>query len=755
MKTIMKIFAALYVIWVLFVSMVMPIGAESTLITNGGFESQNDSATEPIGWRAYGGWNRGYVYNCTDDPHAGNYCIMVTASDASQPFASSDIFDTVPGATYTVSVWVKSAGISSGAPAFKFEFYNRDSATGTRTGVGYGWRSEDFVVAQEGTWTRFERTFTTPENSNMTVVLLRLYGQGTVYFDDVFCELTSPSPMLYLETDNIFYYSDWTAGQATARPNTEVYDTPSDSSIKFTLKCGDDIIRETTVAASAQTVFPFNVSELASEKTAYTIEAELIDEDENVLETTSETIYRYDRPTCLNEDGVYITDGKPFVPVIGYHTDAKDFGYCAEAGINVVQSYTMNGVKVNSSNIPLLLSYLDEAEKHGIMVFVNLYSSTAAGSSKQRGKTIAAVNAVKDHPATFGYMIMDEPFSKANPNMYEDLKNSYIIIRNIDPDHPIYINEATVRGLRDSGSCCDILAVDPYPADESIMPEYVYDRVVLAKEAVDDRKPVYCLLQSFEYEGYLPDGNDIRHMIYQSLLAGADGIAYFDVTNSSQSIYQREDQWAGIKSFDKLEKDILFSHFIINDSDAGGEYEDEDLRWRFWSSGEDIYVMALNLSDEEQSVSITTGAENDSTVQIVNGAAFSQIDIENNILSINLDAQQAVLCRVLEKPALGFYNGSVLLENIESGNINTRFRFVADKNITATMMVALYETDGETQTFLKVFPVVTGSATKKQLLELENTIEVPYSETVSFVLKAFCWEDLNSMMPHTEAVVLK
>ena len=71
------------------------------------------------------------------------------------------------------------------------------------------------------------------------------------------------------------------------------------------------------------------------------------------------------------------------------------------------------------------------------------------------------------------------------------------------------------------------------------------------------------------------------------------------------------------------------------------------------------------------------------------------------------------------------------------------------------MMVALYETDGETQTFLKVFPAVTGSATKNQLLELENTIEVPYSETVSFVLKAFCWEDLNSMMPHTEAVVLK
>ena len=138
----MKIFAALYVIWVLFASMVMPIGAESTLITNGGFESQNDSATEPIEWRAYGGWNRGYVYNCTDDPHAGNYCIKVTASDASQPFASSDIFDTVPGATYTVSVWVKSAGISSGAPAFKFEFYNRDSATGTRTGVGYGWRSD-------------------------------------------------------------------------------------------------------------------------------------------------------------------------------------------------------------------------------------------------------------------------------------------------------------------------------------------------------------------------------------------------------------------------------------------------------------------------------------------------------------------------------------------------------------------------------------------------------------------------------------
>ena len=645
-----------------------PVEGNGNLIENGDFEVLDSVTNGPEQWKATGNWAQDAPVSVTTEaPFSGKNAIKIKTNEAKKnPFTSFLVKDVQPNTEYQISVWLKriltnDTSAVTGA-SIKYEFYSENEVNVAYGLPGSG--NSPYFKTPEGQWQQVAHQFITPEGCKAISIYLRLYGAGEIYWDDAECYMTAEPLKTTLETDNIFYYTDWDTGTAELTLNNAVYEKPEGAVIDFALKDGENIIEERKgVLAEDKTSFTFNVSSLAKKASPYTIEAVYKDAAGTILETTKETIYRYDRPTCLTEDGVYMKDGKPFMPIMGYHADSKDFAYCAEAGINLVQSWRVNDVKANSSNIPTLLEYLDEAEKHGIMVFINLYSSTAAGSSLQREKTIATVKAVKDHPATFGYMVMDEPFSKTDPNMYEDLKNAYIIIRNIDPDHPVFINEATTKeqNLKRSGQCCDILGHDPYPGGNRYpMPTHIADRIQLVKEATNYKKPVYAILQAYDYLGYEPTSNDMRHMAYQALLAGAEGIGYFDVTKSDtdKSIYER-DLYEGIVSFYETEFEDACKAFILGEYPVFAEQKTEEVWSRSWVKGQDIYTVILNRQTKDNVANIPLTSL-DGTIS-VGGYKAVAADISgapaiegNGTLTVNLAPDQVILYKVTPNETVDF-----------------------------------------------------------------------------------------------------
>ena len=177
------------------------------------------------------------------------------------------------------------------------------------------------------------------------------------------------------------------------------------------------------------------------------------------------------------------------------------------------------------------------------MVLVVLYVGGNAGSEVQIPYTKACVEAVKDHPAVFGYMVMDEPFGKYQPieEVYQMLKDAYKTIRDIDPDHVVWINENRPQQFWRSGNCSDILSHDPYPTTK---------------------------YSPYDYGNYMPTANDIRHMSYQALMAGNEGVGYFyvsDFKKTRQNIWERFDMYDGIICWKENEADDAYKAFVTGE----------------------------------------------------------------------------------------------------------------------------------------------------------------------------------------------
>ncbi len=522
----------------------------SNILENGDFSSLKNGDKQAERWETSGTWG---VESIVQKEADGEKNAVLLSGDGT-PYITQTV-KAAGGTKLTLSVRYKTNG-NTGTPVIKFVY--RDD--GGRTIREF---TTNIMPPTYGKWKRFTYDLTVDDGAAEISVLLRKYREPDVYYSTARLYVREKAPVLTISTDNneTFYYKDWESGTATAILNTD----PTGKTVVFYLRDGENRVERKSKAAAETVSFSFSPGAL-TEKKPYVLTAELQDSGGNILGTAEKTVYVYARPAALSEDGVFTAGAEKVRPVFGYHVYTEDLPDAKTAGINVVQG-------MGDYETGTIGTFLDTCwYTYGIRVLVPLYSGNMlpAGHTVNRERTEVIVNAYKNHPGVFGWMVQDEPFlhNRNNPEeVNRQLIDSYKLIRDLDDVHPVYMTADiySAEHYRDIGNACDIIAPDDYALGAGRELASVYGNMKAVDEAVRGRKPVYALLQTFAYAGGVqPTMNELGHMIYQSLLAGADAVGFYSFTETGWKFADTQ-LYTDLVRFNKEELPELYARLSRTD----------------------------------------------------------------------------------------------------------------------------------------------------------------------------------------------
>lgn len=647
-----------------------PMAAGATeLIPHGDFETVNPGGT-PQSWSSKNQeWDDCVQYTEEYFHGESGHSVKLSTKAADEPFVSYRVLGITPMSEHQVSVYLKSHAIGSEGFGYKLEYLDSEKKL-IRTEL-----SERFQYITGEHWVKFAVLFTAPENCDSVRITFRLFTTGTVYLDDASCYQTEAPYYLRLSTDQVFYYSDTDVISASAHANLYTYPALAEEAVTFRLCYNGAAVGEpkTVPLASGTAQCTFPVSDLAVEKTEYTIEATLADNTETA------SVYRYPRPSALSKDGTYQKDGAPFHPVFAYHVETEDYEKVKEAGINVVQGSCTQKT-------------LDAAYTEELMVLVVLYNNMlCAGHPKNEALTRARVEAYKNHPAVFAWAIMDEPSSN-DPGGERHLKNAYKIIREIDDEHPVFVMDVG-ENKHNVIKYADIFGIDPYVGEENEFTTYVAEKTA-ESYAVSLGKPVYTLLQAYENGASYPTGDEMRSMLYQAILEKSKAVGYFRISNSKglTALYGT-DLWQVLCDWYKNEAEILFTHFVKNSDAAISQYADQTVRWCVFAGGGSLYAAVLNLSGTAESRAVISIGEDMviSDAEIIGKAAEEcTVNYGKEGLSVLLPPSAAVLYKLTLANDTAVYSFSGEMLEVMPAARNVEIVYAGEK---ADVYVGVYRAE--------------------------------------------------------------
>lgn len=608
---------------------------------------------------------------------SGCFKIQNTLSGAN-PYFMTTVNNISSGAEYVISVDIKSKMTASSAKSgIKIQ------------GIGAVYDQMEMSYANtDGAWQRVSFVYAPTNGITRFQLLLRLYGTGEAWFDNLSVRRIKKDDSFVSNPESLFFYGDENTGAVYVEMLT-VYSPAKGGKIRVELMDGETSLWSGSepVDSEVKVEFPIslmevpppasyvrdtdgNITEIVpSPAKAYTLKVQYVTAGGSLVAEKTHTIRRYNRPTYLTKDGEFIKNGEKVLPVVGYHLTVDDIPRLSELGVTVVQSAA-------SGSPAKIQTLLDTAEKYGVKVLVPLYESMVpAAHEKNIERTKRAIRLFHDHPALFGWMVQDEPrpADQETTEMYELLQASYELIRSHDPDHPVYICECYATSFVWSGQCCDILAIDPYPdARERI--ERVYTETVQAVEAVRGKKPVYNILQAWQWTaGWLPTSDEMRNMAYLALLGGADGLGYYPVHDSDGNMFLQP-FYDGVNTFATKEQPLVVGKdFSVTETDQAyfGCFREDGV----------LYVAAASRSTSAAEVTFDTGVYGE--VRAISGSAAK----DGTVLTISLPALGAALLAVC---ADGVFVQGEKVSEVQKGEKCT---FYSDSESTA--MAALYEKNGE------------------------------------------------------------
>jgi len=251
--------------------------------------------------------------------------------------------------------------------------------------------------------------------------------------------------------------------------------------------------------------------------------------------------------------GNFFFNGKPFYPIVLMTPDISITEHSvyqmARAGFNVVRV---------QGTVESLKKALDTAAKYHVKLVV---SFDRIGHSLEEHKlwqhrVYEILPEIKDHPALFGYFLVDEPAWVGIP--LANVINGYELLKKLDPYHPVWINAAP-RGSTEEhatyASGCDIYGLDiypvPYPNSHSNLDDQTMTSVgkytQQMYDAVNGKKAIWMVLQGFAW-GTLnsnvklvyPTAKETRFMVFDALTNGSTSIAYWGTQYIENPAFYRE-----------------------------------------------------------------------------------------------------------------------------------------------------------------------------------------------------------------------
>lgn len=168
-----------------------------------------------------------------------------------------------------------------------------------------------------------------------------------------------------------------------------------------------------------------------------------------------------------------------------------------------------------------IAAYLDEAESLGVKVMVDITLGT--GKLPTPEMITAHVNAVKDHPALYGYYLIDEPEMREKPPYNvnpEECIAAYQLIKSLDPDGLVHITMSeSITRHRGYLDAADVVAKELYT-------DWHWDQVAEdIKTCQSAGKPLMIVPNLFigqgAYARTLQTAEEFQYNIFKPVLLGA------------------------------------------------------------------------------------------------------------------------------------------------------------------------------------------------------------------------------------------
>ncbi len=206
------------------------------------------------------------------------------------------------------------------------------------------------------------------------------------------------------------------------------------------------------------------------------------------------TVYPPGRPheVVIDEHNRLLIDGKPFFPrgFYGAPDNLDLLKPISRAGYNAVLTYNRDPQWCKR--------WLDLCQQAGLWGIVHIPRTFIDKFDEPALRQ--AIRVVKNHPALLGYYLIDEP-SPTRGHTVEKLKRVYDVLADEDPYHPVVICINIPANERLYIDCYDVLMIDVYPVREARQRlAYIAERMDHAWQAVEGRKPVWFIPQTFGYD---------------------------------------------------------------------------------------------------------------------------------------------------------------------------------------------------------------------------------------------------------------
>ncbi len=228
------------------------------------------------------------------------------------------------------------------------------------------------------------------------------------------------------------------------------------------------------------------------------------------------------------EGQTILVNGKPFVPRKLHHANGS--AMLKRQGFNAVDCWggdSLDGVE----------EMLDEAHAanlygFGILFHGFFYKGRAEGFDLEAIRE--GVARLKDHPALLLWELYDEPDAGVP---VDHLLKAYLLLRELDPNHPVLLNFCFPDKFREYAVAADIVSMDTYPIP-SLPVTTISDYMDALGASVDHQKPLQVVLQTYgSVKGRMPTPEELRCMTYLAINHGARSTAFYSYAEGKDYPY--------------------------------------------------------------------------------------------------------------------------------------------------------------------------------------------------------------------------
>lgn len=276
-------------------------------------------------------------------------------------------------------------------------------------------------------------------------------------------------------------------------------------------------------------------------------------------------------------------------------------GWATSYGANLVHlNWALDGYiqAPTTYSIANIRSFLDEAQKYGIVVSVSI--STVAFGKVSDSVFSTFINGLKDHPALWGWYIGDEP--ELYSGTHQNLLHYYSLCKQLDPAHKCWVvNSGSVN--RTFGDVTDFYAVDLYPksstsgefGDSYVRQSYDYWKKAYDIAIADNKGPLTILPQGMGV-GYQNYGdltvNELRYHAFSAVVLGIDKIFFWTYTESNPTMESRVNQ--AIKQITDIKTEMV--NGSTNDSKIMVSQPTTNVTYRYGANGSSNVILAVNIA---------------------------------------------------------------------------------------------------------------------------------------------------------------